>query len=382
MRNSIRLMGAIPMSRIVAVTLLFLTLLVACNYPGLQQKTEGDLLATSAAETVSAQLTLVFATQPAVEATETQGVAPAATATLELLPTDSPTPGCINEADFVQDVAVPDDTNIPAGDTFDKIWRLRNAGTCTWTSDYDVVFVDGNIMAGPPSAPLPSAVPPGSSVDVKLSLTAPGADGTHRGNWKLRTADGVVFGLGDDGETPFFVQIVVGAQAPEVVYDFVENYCDATWRTDAGELSKCPGTDSDPQGFVLVLGTPKLEGGRLENEPALFTHPEWINNGVISGRYPAFEVRPGDEFRAVIGCLFNGVACDVTMQLNYRENGGPLRLLREWDETYDDEFRILEVDLSSVAGSSVEFVLAVQSNGPFFQDWAFWLAPRIIGAPR
>ena len=374
-------MGAIPMSRIAAVTLLFLTLLVACNYPGLQQKTEGDLLATSAAETVSAQLTLVFATQPAVEATETQGVAPAATATLELLPTDSPTPGCINEADFVQDVTVPDDTNIPAGDTFDKIWRLRNAGTCTWTSDYDVVFVDGNIMAGPPSAPLPSAVPPGSSVDVKLSLTAPGADGTHRGNWKLRTAAGVIFGLGDGGEKPFFVQIIVGAQKPEVVYDFVENYCDATWFSGAGALS-CPGTDSDPQGFVLVLGTPKLEGGRLENEPALFTHPEWINNGVISGRYPAFEVKPGDEFRAVIGCLFNGVACDVTMQLNYRENGGPLRLLRDWDETYDDEFRNLEVDLSSVAGSSVEFVLAVQSNGPFFQDWAFWLAPRIIGAPR
>ncbi len=381
MKTTIRLRGTIPILKLAPVAALFFFLLVACNYPGLEQQPEGDRLATSAAETVSAQLTLVSATQPAVEATETQGVAPAATATLELLPTESPNPDCTNQAQFVQDVTVPDDTNIPAGDTFEKIWRLRNAGTCTWTLDYDVVFDDGNIMAGPPSAPLPGAVLPGSTVDVKVSLTAPGADGTHRGNWKLRTDTGVVFGLGDEGERPFFVQIVVGDLAPQVVYDFVARYCEATWLSGAGALS-CPGTDSDPEGFVLKLDTPRLEDGRTENEPALFTHPQWVNNGVISGKFPAFDVKPGDEFHSVIGCLFNGVACDVTMQLNYRENGGDLRLLREWDETYDGEFRIVEVDLSSVAGSSVEFVLAVQSNGGFNQDWAFWLSPRIIGTPR
>jgi hypothetical protein len=103
---------------------------------------------------------------------------------------------------------------------------------------------------------------------------------------------------------------------------------------------------------------------------------------VISGRFPAFDVEDGDEFHAVIGCLFNAVACDMTMQLNYRENGGDLQPLREWDEIYDDDFRVVEVDLSSLAGSSVEFVLAVQANGLSGQDWAFWLAPRIVGIPR
>ena len=47
-------------------------------------------------------------------ATETQGLSPSATATLQLLPTQSPNPDCSNEAQFVQDVAIPDDTNIPA----------------------------------------------------------------------------------------------------------------------------------------------------------------------------------------------------------------------------------------------------------------------------
>jgi hypothetical protein len=373
--------GAFPMSKLATVVILSSFLLAACNFPGLQVQTDEDGLATSAAETVAAQLTLVFVTQPVLEVTETQELAPTATATTVPEPTESPTPGCTNEVSFVQDVTIPDDTNIPAGDTFDKVWKLRNEGTCTWTTDYNVVFDGGNIMAGPPSAPLPSSVPPNSTVDVEISLTAPGSDGTHRGDWKLRSPDGVTFGLGDDGETPFFVQIVVGDQAAEVVFDFIEEYCDATWRTGAGLLA-CPGTDSDAEGFVVKLDSPKLEGGRTENEPALFTHPQWVNNGVISGRFPAFDVEDGDEFHAVIGCLFNAVACDMTMQLNYRENGGDLQPLREWDEIYDGEFRVVEVDLSSLAGSSVEFVLAVQANGSSSQDWAFWLAPRIVGIPR
>jgi hypothetical protein len=369
------------MSKLAPVVILSSFLLVACNFPGLQEQTEQDGLATSAAETVAAQLTLVFATQPVLEATETQELAPTTTASTVPDPTDTPTPDCTNKVSFVQDVTIPDDTNIPAGDTFDKVWKLRNEGTCTWNSDYDVVFDGGNIMAGPPSAPLPSTVPPNSTVDVEISLTAPGSDGTHRGDWKLRSPDGVAFGLGDDGETPFFVQIVVGAQAAKVLYDFAENYCDATWRTGAGDLS-CPGTDSDTEGFVVKLNSPTLEGGRAENEPALITHPEWVNDGVISGTFPAFEVEVGDEFHTVIGCLFDAVACDMTMQLNYRENGGDLQPLREWDETYDGEFRIVEVDLSSLAGSSVEFVLAVLSNGAFNEDLAFWLAPKIVGIPR
>ena len=369
------------MSKLSPLVVLFCFVIVACNYPGFQQQSSDDSQATAAAETVSAQLTLVSSTEPAPEPSATQPPLSTAAATVESLPTESPTPDCTNEVAFVEDVTIPDDTNISAGDTFDKTWRLRNEGTCTWTTEYDVVFDSGNIMAGPPSSPLPHDVAPGSTVDVEISLTAPGSDGTHRGEWKLRAPGDLVFGLGDDNDKPFFVQIVVGAQPPEVVYDFVANYCDATWRTGAGELS-CPGADSDAEGFVVKLNSPKLEDGRTENEPALFTHPEWVNNGVISGTFPAFDVEEGDEFHAVIGCLFDAVACDVTLQLNYKQDGGVLTPLREWEESYDGEFRIVEVDLSSLAGSSVEFALAVLSDGAFNEDQVFWLAPRIIGPPR
>ncbi len=355
--------------------------LAACNYPGLQQPSQEDEMATAAAETVSAQLTVISSTQPAPEPTETQAPPIAASDTAIPEPTDTSTPDCENRVRFVQDVTIPDDTNIPAGDTFEKVWRLRNEGTCTWTTDYDVVFDGGNIMAGPPSAPLSGTVPPNGTIDIEISLTAPSSDGIHRGDWKLRSPEGIVFGLGEEGDVPFFVQIVVGEQSRGVVYDFVEEYCEATWRTGAGVLS-CPGSDSDAEGFIIKLDEPRLEDGRTENEPALVTHPQWVNNGVISGRFPAFDVEEGDAFRAVIGCLYDNPACDLTMQLNYRENGGDLRTLRDWDEIYDGEFRNVEVDLSDFAGSSVEFVLAVVSNGSSNEDLAFWLAPRIEGTLR
>jgi hypothetical protein len=90
----------------------------------------------------------------------------------------------------------------------------------------------------------------------------------------------------------------------------------------------------------------------------------------------------GDRFRAVIGCLQGGLACNVRFQLNYRADGGALQNLGQWDQTHDGNIQSLDLDLSSLAGKSVEFVLAVLANGPASQDWAFWLAPRIVGPPR
>ncbi len=361
--------------------LLSLWALVSCNYPGLRPTS--DRMATSAAETVSAQLTELagLATEEPTApplATDTPGAT--ATPTEPPTATLSPTPECVNKVTFVKDVTIPDDTNIAADDDFDKTWRLRNDGTCTWTTDYDLVFQSGNVMGGPASQPLAGAVPPGSEVDLTVSLTAPTSNGTHRGNWMLRDDKDVIFGLGPANDIPFFVQIVVGptpTPEPAAVYDFVDEYCEANWVSGAGVLS-CPGTDTDVEGFVIKVDDAKLENGTTENEPVLFTHPEWVNYGVITGTYPAFEVEDGDHFKAVIGCLWNGAACDVRFQLNYRADGGSLQNFGQWDEAYDGSIRKLDLDLSSLAGKSVEFTLAVQAKDSSSQDWAFWLLPRIV----
>jgi hypothetical protein len=199
---------------VAAVSLALALLLTACNFP-LAQPTQ-DLQATAAAQTVSAQLTQAFAVTPTVPVvppseTPVPPTLPPPTATLPPAPTA--TLGCTDNVTFVADVTIPDNTNMSPGESFDKTWRLRNSGTCTWNSEYDLVFVDGAIMGGPASKPLTGAVAPGNTVDLTVDLTAPGSNGTHRGNWRLRNNRDVLFGL------TFYVQIVVGptsTPAPEV----------------------------------------------------------------------------------------------------------------------------------------------------------------------
>ncbi len=125
-----------------------------------------------------------------------------------LTPTPSATPLPCNKAEFITDVTVPDGSDVPVFETFTKTWRLRNVGTCTWTSDYRVVFDHGDQMLAPASAPLSGgSVPPGSSVDVSVPMEAPGTPGTYKGYWKLRDAGGVLFGVGASGNVAFWVEI-------------------------------------------------------------------------------------------------------------------------------------------------------------------------------
>ena len=77
-----------------------------------------------------------------------------------------------DRAQFIADVTVPDGTNVLPGLTFAKTWRLKNIGTCTWTTSYTLVFASGDALGGS-SVNLPSTVVPGQTVDVSVSLTAP-----------------------------------------------------------------------------------------------------------------------------------------------------------------------------------------------------------------
>jgi hypothetical protein len=134
-------------------------------------------------------------------------------------PTPTPTPGvsvptpedpdCVNQATFMLDVTIPDNNNLKPGAAFDKVWRLRNTGSCTWTTEYDLVYLSGERMRAPDSVPLPGDVGPGREVDVKVRLLAPSAQGTYRGNWMLRDENGVLFGVGGKAQEPVWVQIVV-----------------------------------------------------------------------------------------------------------------------------------------------------------------------------
>jgi hypothetical protein len=126
-------------------------------------------------------------------------------------PTNTPVPTAVSYCDwaaFVKDVSIPDGTLLSPGETFTKIWRLQNRGTCTWTPDYDLVYYGGAQMSGT-TMQVPGYVAPGQYVDVAVTLTAPSASGHYEGFWLLRNANGGLFGTGAHADETFYVDIRV-----------------------------------------------------------------------------------------------------------------------------------------------------------------------------
>jgi hypothetical protein len=130
------------------------------------------------------------------------------------LPPPTAAPACTDQASFVADVTVPNDTVVSPGQVFIKTWRLRNSGTCIWTEDYALVFAHGDAMGASAAVPLPYAVAPGSAADLSVTLVAPAGSGTYAGHWQLRNAAGSPFGIAESADGTFLVQIVV--QVPVV----------------------------------------------------------------------------------------------------------------------------------------------------------------------
>jgi hypothetical protein len=118
---------------------------------------------------------------------------------------------CTDKITFVSDVTVPDNTQFAANTSFTKTWRLKNSGTCNWTPDYVVTFVSGDPMSAVYPVKLTNSVAPGGNADVSVNMVSPGANGTYKGSWGLKNPSGKVFGLGTNGDIPFWVQIVVGS---------------------------------------------------------------------------------------------------------------------------------------------------------------------------
>jgi hypothetical protein len=285
-----------------------------------------------------------------------------------------------DKAAFVADVTIPDGTVLTGGTTFTKTWRLQNVGSCTWSTSYKIVFSGGDYMGASASMfNLPTSVAPGGTIDLSVNLTAPITAGNFIGYWKLRNASGADFGVGASGTSSFLVNINVLSSYGSA-YDFVSNVCSASWTSGAGALP-CPGTDGAASGFVLPLGSHQMEDG-VTNSEGLITFPQYVTDGYIQGIYPGFAVQSGDHFQSYVGCRYGGPSdCYVTFRLAYQIGAGPVTSLKTSTERLDFPTGLvyrMDVDLSSLAGSSVKFILRVEAAGSPSGDRAVWSSPRIV----
>ncbi len=317
---------------------------------------------------------------------------------LTISSTTTPPPAACDRAQFIADVTIPDGTVIAPGASFSKTWRLKNIGTCTWTTSYQLMFDSGAQMGGPSFQAMPHTVVPGQTVDIVVSLVAPTTAGTYRGYWKFRNASGVPFGIGTGGTKSWWVEIVVtssiattpvtpgtpatpvtpGTPQPGTVYDFAANFCAASWYSGAGALP-CPGSEGDSRGFVLKLNSPHLEDGTFDSRAGLLTFPQNVNNGYIQGIFPTYHVNSGDRFRSIVNCEFGATSCYVVFRLDYILSGSST-ITTYWAfvERYEGLFYDADIPLTSFVGQDVRFVLTVLSTGSPSGDRALWVAPRIF----
>lgn len=284
-------------------------------------------------------------------------------------------------AQFVADITVPDGTTYKAGDTFDKTWRLKNVGTCSWSTSYNLVFDNGNQMSAPASAALSKAVAPGQTIDLTVKMTAPSTSGLIRGNWKLKNANGVLFGIGTTADKAFWVEIRVSSSdnGSGTGYDFVQKAGDAAWTSGTGTLP-FPGTAADLNGAGLKVDSPKLEDGSAAGAAGLLMVPQSTYNGFVQAQYPAYRVQKGDRFKSIINCDYNATSCYVNFRLDYQIGSGAVNTFWSFNEKYEGMYYAADRDLSSLAGQDVKFILRIGAAGYATGDRALWGAPRIVSA--
>jgi len=333
-------------------------------------------LYTAAAETL-----IVMSTQGAV--TQAAESSPTPTLSIAVSPTDYPTYTSVpplqtvtkcDAAAFVTDVTYPDGSIVGRGNTFTKIWRVKNVGTCTWTTSYDLVYVSGEKFGAKNIISLPVSVGPGKTVDLSIQLTAPNQDGRHRGYWKLRNSSGVQFGFGTFSDSNIYVDVNVSGYTV-TGYDLAANLCEAKWSNNNKQLP-CPGSEGSANGFAVFLNAPKMEDGNVRGV-GLLTHPELVNNGMIIGKYSAIKIQSGDHFKTLIGCLHKANDCNMAFKLEYQIGSDPVKTLGQWYEIYEGEYYAIDIDLSFLSGQKVKFILTILSNGSSHEDYGLWVNPRI-----
>jgi hypothetical protein len=196
---------------------LFLLLLAACNLPANGPMTPAPFFPTPTFMPSPSPWPAI--SLPTQTLQPLQPLQPVNTPVPMVLPSQAPAPLPCNRAEFMGDQSIPDGTQVTAGATFTKVWRIRNAGSCSWTAGYGLLFDRGERMEAPLVQPLTSGtVPPGATMDLAVTLRAPALAGTYQADFRLRSADNVLFGIGPSGQGSFWVKVVVPPPPPTATH--------------------------------------------------------------------------------------------------------------------------------------------------------------------
>ncbi|HAF62561.1 MAG TPA: hypothetical protein DCK95_09585 [Anaerolineaceae bacterium] len=171
---------------IIFITVFATLLLSACGF-NMGAKNNETVIATNIAMTVSA-MNALQPTQTAIPVQPTNTLPPVATITAQ----PTATPQSCNEVMFISENPL-DGAEFDPGETFTKRWRFKNTGTCTWNTNYKVVYYSGDDIEGAATTKLANSTAPGEVLDIVYDFKAPAEGGTYYTLFKLQDDKGVNF---------------------------------------------------------------------------------------------------------------------------------------------------------------------------------------------
>jgi hypothetical protein len=122
--------------------------------------------------------------------------------TEEINPLPTRQTNCDNQLLFLDDLTIPDGTEVSPGDEVVKRWLIRNEGSCNWNRSYSLQLISGlSLSAGKEKALYPARQ--SSEAVIEIRFTAPSNPGNYNSWWQAYDPDGNRFG------DPIFMEISV-----------------------------------------------------------------------------------------------------------------------------------------------------------------------------
>jgi len=184
--------------------------------------------------------------------------------------------------------------------------------------------------------------------------------------WKVRAQNNA--GLWSDwsAERTFNVE-------PRVAYDFVEMAPTAYWWSKLDEELTFPGPLNDDKGFACYRYNIQLNDDNTYAK-VLETHPRWVSNGLIGGKYSFVSVPAEAKLKVKVGFISGAADGKVKFTVGKFGAGGVISQV----SAYADGVEEMEVSLDAYAGQTIDFALIVYAYGSSEQDWAAWVEAKII----
>jgi hypothetical protein len=141
-------------------------------------------------------------------------VPPTSNPALEQISGSAPTPlptrqsNCVNQLEFLDDLTIPDGTEVLPGEKITKRWLIQNTGSCNWTSSYSMQLISGLALGAEKMQGLYPARQSTKAI-LEITFSVPDNPGRYNSWWQAYDSDSNRFG------DPFYVEISVVEEISE-----------------------------------------------------------------------------------------------------------------------------------------------------------------------